>query len=88
MLRELYRIKHPIPRAIKLMMESGFPVQKHLSPLTCIFLTAEEDEGLLLIVPRPTPQGPGERALAPSLSLTLSLSLDGPVSLEIPTTPG
>lgn len=27
--RELYGIEHPSPRAIKWIMESGFPVQKH-----------------------------------------------------------
>lgn len=35
-----------------------------LSPPTCIFLTAEEDGGLLLIVPRLTPPGPGGMALS------------------------
>lgn len=46
-----------------------------LSPPTCIFLTAEQDGGLLLIVPRPTPLGPGGRALSHACSLWMGLCL-------------
>lgn len=47
-----------------------------LSPPTCIFLTAEEDGELLLIVPRLTPLGPWRKgALSSTLSLWMGLCL-------------
>lgn len=65
-----------LPQSYKINNGVRVPSAKtFLSPPTCIFLTAEDGE-LLLIVPRPTPLGPWRKgALSNGLSLWMGLCL-------------
>lgn len=69
------------PQSYKINGGARAPSTKtFLSPPTCIFLTAEEDGGPLLIVPRPAPPGPAGRVLSlrtgPCLRTFLPLQAD------------
>lgn len=76
------------PQSYKINNGARTPsAETFLSPPTCIFLTAEEDGGLLLMVPRPAPPGPGGRAISRALSVWMGLCLWKFLPLQVDRSP-